>query len=177
MEAVIATGGKQYRVSPGQVIQVERLGKDKGAAVEFTKVLLVNNDGQVTFEPKALASAKVTGQVVAERKGDKVLVVKFNDYQCPPCRQTYMEYKPILAKWAKQAPGKVKFVTKDFALERECNSVVSTDVHPSACEAAVAVRLAREKGKAEAMEEWIFANQPTLTPDKVKEGAKEIAGN
>ena len=77
MEAVIATGGKQYRVSPGQVIQVERLGKDKGAAVEFTKVLLVNNDGQVTFEPKALASARVTGQVVAERKGDKVLVVKF----------------------------------------------------------------------------------------------------
>ena len=53
---------------------------------------------------------------------------------------------------------------------------VSADVHPSACEAAVAVRLAREKGKAEAMEEWIFANQPTLTPDKVKEGAKEIAG-
>jgi large subunit ribosomal protein L21 len=70
MEAVIATGGKQYRVSPGQVIQVERLGKDKGTAVEF-------NDGQVTVEPKALASAKVTGQVVAERKGDKVLVVKF----------------------------------------------------------------------------------------------------
>ena len=77
MEAVIATGGKQYRVSPGQVIQVERLGKDKGTAVEFTKVLLVNNEGQVTVEPKALASAKVTGQVVAERKGDKVLVVKF----------------------------------------------------------------------------------------------------
>ena len=77
MEAVIATGGKQYRVSPGQVIQVERLGKDKGAAVEFTKVLLVNNDGQVTVEPKALVSAKVTGQVAAERKGDKVLVVKF----------------------------------------------------------------------------------------------------
>jgi large subunit ribosomal protein L21 len=56
---------------------VERLGKDKGTAVEFTKVLLVNNDGQVTVEPKALAAAKVVGQVVAERKGDKVLVVKF----------------------------------------------------------------------------------------------------
>jgi large subunit ribosomal protein L21 len=39
MEAVIATGGKQYRVAPGQVIQVERLGQDKGTAVEFTKVL------------------------------------------------------------------------------------------------------------------------------------------
>ncbi|HEX7786904.1 MAG TPA: 50S ribosomal protein L21 [Methylomirabilota bacterium] len=77
MEAVIATGGKQYRVAPGQVIKVERLGKDKGASVEFTKVLLVNNDGQVMVEPKGLASARVLGQVVAERKQDKVLVVKF----------------------------------------------------------------------------------------------------
>jgi large subunit ribosomal protein L21 len=77
MEAVIATGGKQYRVAPGQVIKVERLGKDRGSAVEFTKVLLVNQDGQVTVGPKALASAKVAGEVVGERKGDKVLVVKF----------------------------------------------------------------------------------------------------
>src|SRR4026207_6138 len=77
MEAVIATGGKQYRVAPGQVIKVERLAKDKGASVEFTEVLLVNNEGQVTVEPKALVSAKVLGQVVAERKENKVLVVKF----------------------------------------------------------------------------------------------------
>ncbi len=77
MEAVISTGGKQYRVAPGQVITVERLGKSKGAPVEFNKVLLVNKDGQVTVEPAALATAKVTGQVVAERKGAKVLVVKF----------------------------------------------------------------------------------------------------
>jgi len=77
MEAVIATGGKQYRVAPGQVIKVERLGKDKGASVEFDKVLLVNNDGQVTVEPRALAAARVTGEVVAEKKGAKVLVVKF----------------------------------------------------------------------------------------------------
>ena len=77
VEAVIATGGKQYRVAPGQVIKVERLGKEKGASVQFDKVLLVNNDGQVTIESKALSSARVTGEVVAERKGAKVLVVKF----------------------------------------------------------------------------------------------------
>jgi large subunit ribosomal protein L21 len=77
MEAVIATGGKQYRVSPGQVIQVERLGKAPGASVEFTRVLLVNDAGRLTVEPAALASAKVTGQVLSERKGRKVLVVKF----------------------------------------------------------------------------------------------------
>jgi large subunit ribosomal protein L21 len=77
MEAVIATGGKQYRVSPGQVIKVERLGKDKGAAVEFDRVLLVNKDGQVTVEPAALASARVTGEVLGEKKDRKILVVKF----------------------------------------------------------------------------------------------------
>ena len=77
MEAVIATGGKQYRVSPGQVIKVERLGKPRGSAVEFDKVLLVNKDSQVTVEPKALTGARVTGEVVTEGKGAKVLVVKF----------------------------------------------------------------------------------------------------
>jgi large subunit ribosomal protein L21 len=77
MEAVIATGGKQYRVAPGQVIKVERLDTPAGSSVEFKQVLLVSNDGQVTVEPKALAGARVTGEVVAEKKGAKVLVVKF----------------------------------------------------------------------------------------------------
>ncbi|HEV8437356.1 MAG TPA: 50S ribosomal protein L21 [Methylomirabilota bacterium] len=77
MEAVIATGGKQYRVAPGQVIKVERLGKPQGTSVEFSTVLLVNNEGQLTVEPTALASARVTGEVLAERKSAKVLVVKF----------------------------------------------------------------------------------------------------
>jgi large subunit ribosomal protein L21 len=77
MEAVIATGGKQYRVAAGQVIKVERLDKAAGSPVEFTQVLMVSSDGQVTVEPKALAAAKVTGQVVSEKKGAKVLVVKF----------------------------------------------------------------------------------------------------
>lgn len=77
MEAVIATGGKQYRVATGQVIKVERLGQPKGSSVEFDKVLLVNKDGEVVVEPAALSGAKVTGEVLSERKGGKVLVVKF----------------------------------------------------------------------------------------------------
>ena len=54
MEAVIATGGKQYRVAPGQVIKVERLGEDKGAAVAFTRCCSSTTTGQVTVEPEAL---------------------------------------------------------------------------------------------------------------------------
>jgi large subunit ribosomal protein L21 len=77
MHAVIATGGKQYRVAPGEIIKVERLGSPKGASVQFDNVLLVNRDGEVMIEPAALSSARVTGEVVSERKGAKVMVVKF----------------------------------------------------------------------------------------------------
>jgi uncharacterized membrane protein len=85
--------------------------------------------------------------------GAKVLIVKFNDY-----------------------PGKVKFVTKDYPLDSECNVNVPNGMHQSACEAAVAVRLARAKGRGEAMEEWLFANQPQITPDLVKMGVRSVAG-
>ena len=54
MEAVIAAGGKQYRVSPGQVISVEKVPGDKGAVVEFKSVLFVNRDGEVLTGPQAL---------------------------------------------------------------------------------------------------------------------------
>jgi len=77
MDAVIATGGKQYRVAPGQVIRVERLPQARGGAVEFKSVLLINRDGETVVDPKVLARAKVWGEVVAQIKAPKVAVVKF----------------------------------------------------------------------------------------------------
>jgi uncharacterized membrane protein/thiol-disulfide isomerase/thioredoxin len=112
--------------------------------------------------------------ILVPTEGAAVVIVKFNDYQCPPCRQTYMEYKPVLAKLQQQYPGKILFVTRDFPLDIECNT--ANVGHQAACEAAVAVRLAREKGKSQAMEEWLFANQPQLTPALVKTGLQQVAG-
>jgi protein-disulfide isomerase/uncharacterized membrane protein len=114
--------------------------------------------------------------VMAPSDDAAVVIVKFNDYQCPGCGQTYRDYKPVLAKWAKQAPGKIKFITKDYPLERECNAVIGQDLHSGACEAAVAVRLAREKGKGEAMEEWLYSNQPAMNPETVKKAAATVGG-
>jgi uncharacterized membrane protein/protein-disulfide isomerase len=105
-----------------------------------------------------------------------VVIVKFNDYQCPPCKQTYEMYKPLKVKWERDAPGKVKWVTKDFALEPECNASVQSTVHQFACEAAVAVRLARTKGKSEPMEDWLFANQHGLTLESLKQAVQTIGG-
>jgi large subunit ribosomal protein L21 len=76
MEAVIATGGKQYRVTPGQVISVERLAGERGARVEFSSVLLVTRDGEV-ITGNRLAKARVAGEVVTQGRRRKVAVVKF----------------------------------------------------------------------------------------------------
>ena len=84
---------------------------------------------------------------MAPSDGAAVVILKFNDYQCPGCGQTYRDYKPVLAKWAKQAPGKVKFITKDYPLETQCNQFVAQDLHLGACEAAVAVQARARKGQ------------------------------
>jgi uncharacterized membrane protein/protein-disulfide isomerase len=112
--------------------------------------------------------------VMVPSDGAAVVIVKFNDYQCPACGQTYRDYKPVIAKWNKEQPGKVKFLSKDYPLERQCNQFVGQDLHLGACEAAVAVRLAREQGRAEAMEDWLFANQPAMSPETVRNAAATV---
>jgi large subunit ribosomal protein L21 len=77
MEAVIASGGKQYRVTPGQVIAVEKLPVDAGGQVEFRSVLLVTKDGGEVVAGGALKSARVSGEVVRQSRSRKISVVKF----------------------------------------------------------------------------------------------------
>ena len=75
MYAVIETGGKQYRVTPGASITVEKLEGDVGATVQFDKVLAVGKDsGEIVTET---SGAKVTGAIKAQDRADKVLVFKF----------------------------------------------------------------------------------------------------
>ena len=114
--------------------------------------------------------------LVIPKEGAKVLVVKFNDYQCPPCRQSYVAYKPILEKYETEQPGAVRMVYKDFPLDAECNRLMQNGgLHQAACEAAAAVRLAAFR-KRESLIEWLFTNQPTLTPDLVRQAARDIGG-
>ncbi len=70
MYAVIATGGKQYRVAEGETVTVERLGA-VGSEVSFTPVLLVDGDA-VLATPQQLDGASVVGRVVADVKGPKI---------------------------------------------------------------------------------------------------------
>jgi large subunit ribosomal protein L21 len=77
MYAVIETGGKQYRVTPGQTIEVDTISGDVGADVEFDRVLVLSNDSQELLLGDALKSARVRGRIAGHGRGDKVLVFKF----------------------------------------------------------------------------------------------------
>jgi large subunit ribosomal protein L21 len=77
MYAVIATGGKQYRVQEGAVVRIEKLDAEQGASVEFNQVLLVGAGSSVTIGAPYVGSAKVVATVESHGKGDKVRIVKF----------------------------------------------------------------------------------------------------
>lgn len=74
--AVIRTGGKQYRVAPGDVIRVEKLAGEPGTEVEFTEVLMTEDDGTIHVGTPLLAGARVTAQVTGQGKAKKILVFK-----------------------------------------------------------------------------------------------------
>ena len=77
MFAVIKTGGKQYRVTPGDIIVVEKLTADEGSAVTFDSVLMLGEDGKApTVGTPMIADATVTGEVVEQGRGEKITVFK-----------------------------------------------------------------------------------------------------
>jgi len=114
--------------------------------------------------------------LIVPSDGAKVLIVDFSDFQCPYCRQAYAALKPIIDKYNAQQPNTVKLVLKDFPLDSKCNaSVQNGGPHPSACDAAVAVRLAKAKNRDEALEAWFFSDHQTeMTPETVRKAAREV---
>ena len=87
MYAVIATGGKQYRVTKDAVLRIEKLKAEPGATVEFGEVLMVGEGANVKLGAPHLAGSKVLATVVRHGKGKKVSIVKFRR------RKHYMRQK------------------------------------------------------------------------------------
>ena len=74
--AVIRTGGKQYRVSEGDVVKIEKLVGDVGAKVTLADVLFVGNDGEAKIGAPLVANATVTGEIVGQDRAKKIIVFK-----------------------------------------------------------------------------------------------------
>ena len=77
--AVIRTGGKQYRVSPGQRLRVERLDGAAGDRVSFDQVLLVSSGGEVAVGAPTLEAARVSGEIIEQGRGRKIRVFKYKN--------------------------------------------------------------------------------------------------
>ncbi len=76
MYAVIETGSKQYRVSAGDTLEVDKLSVEEGKSFTFNRVLLVSNDGKTTLGSPTIANATVVADVVKNIRGPKVVAFK-----------------------------------------------------------------------------------------------------
>lgn len=77
MYAIVQTGGKQYRIQPGDVLEVERLSADEGSTVELDQVLMVGDGDNVQVGAPLVTGAKVVAEVLGEEKGEKILVFRY----------------------------------------------------------------------------------------------------
>lgn len=77
MYAVIKTGGKQYNVTEGQLVKVEKLNAEVGSEVVFDEVILLNKEGNLTVGKPFISGAKVTAEVLDQGRGKKVIAYKF----------------------------------------------------------------------------------------------------
>jgi large subunit ribosomal protein L21 len=91
--AVIQTGGKQYRVAPGDVITVEKLEGEPGSELSFDEVLLTSQGGSVQIGSPTLAGASVTAEILAQDRAKKILVFKKKRRKKYRRRQGHRQYE------------------------------------------------------------------------------------
>ncbi|MCK2185436.1 50S ribosomal protein L21 [Halomonas getboli] len=92
MYAVIKSGGKQYRVQEGQTLKLEKLEVPTGDTIEFDEVLLVGGDDDVKVGAPTVDGAKVSAEVVAHGRGDKVNIIKFRRRKHSMKRQGHRQW-------------------------------------------------------------------------------------
>jgi large subunit ribosomal protein L21 len=92
MYAVIQTGGKQYRVSEGQVLLVEKLPLEIGKTIEFNNVLMLSNDAGMKIGAPFVDGCKVIANVVGEGRHDKIRIIKFRRREHYRKQQGHRQY-------------------------------------------------------------------------------------
>lgn len=92
MYAVIASGGKQHRVTEGEVLRLEKIEVGTGESVDFDQVLLVANGDDVKIGEPVVAGAKVTAEVVKHGRADKVKIIKFRRRKHSMKRQGHRQW-------------------------------------------------------------------------------------
>jgi large subunit ribosomal protein L21 len=159
MYAVIKTGGKQYRVQPGDVVVVEKLDGDAGADVSFNEVLMLGGDKGVTIGAPVVEGAKVAATLIETRKGEKIKIFKKIRRQGYRRTNGHRQMETVLritgiegagetAKW----DGKVELITKAEINARARGLAPRVEAEAAPAEEAPKAKKAPAKKKAKAEE-------------------------
>ncbi len=133
MFAVIKTGGKQYRVAADDVITVEKLAGDPGAAITFGEVLMVVDGEATTIGAPLVAGASVAGEVVEQTRGDKVRIFKrkrrkhYRRSAGHRQQLTVIKITDILTDGAKKSAKKAKAPKEEVAAAEAAPEAAATD--------------------------------------------------
>jgi large subunit ribosomal protein L21 len=92
MYAIIRTGGKQYQVGPGDILEVEKLEGTVGDTVTLSDVLLVANGDAVTIGQPVVTGASVTAKITGQHRGDKILVFRYRPKKRIRVRKGHRQY-------------------------------------------------------------------------------------
>ena len=118
MYAVIKSGGKQHRVTEGEVLKLEKIEAATGDTIQFDEVLLVTDGDNITIGTPVVEGAAVSAEVLSHGRGDKIRIIKFRRRKHSMTRQghrqwyTEVKITDILASGAKKAPAKKKAAAK-----------------------------------------------------------------
>ena len=158
------------------LFQAEPSGPAPLVASSASGVASPADSGAAELEFERFWNAQPRVDLPVPSEGAQVLVLKFNDYQCPSCARSHFLYEPIFARYESSHPGAVRLVSIDYPLDPECNEQTPMAGHMGACEAAVAVRLARREGRDRQMARWLYEHQETMSRETVRDGLAEVAG-
>lgn len=92
MHAVVRTGGKQYRVTPGDIFEVEKLDGNVGDTISLTDVLLVSNGDDVKIGQPIVDGATVTAKITGQHRGEKILVFRYRPKKRIRVRRGHRQY-------------------------------------------------------------------------------------
>jgi large subunit ribosomal protein L21 len=120
--AVIRTGGKQYKVQVGDVIDVEHVAGDDGGSVELVPLLVVDDEGKVSARPSELVGAKVTASVVGHHRGEKLRVFTYKNKSGQRHHQGHRQSLTRLKVEGIDPPGKAKARTARPAKDKDAEA-------------------------------------------------------
>ncbi|MGM1052493.1 MAG: 50S ribosomal protein L21 [Pseudomonadota bacterium] len=92
MYAVIKSGGKQYRVQEGQTLKLEKIEVPTGESIDFDEVLLVGNDDEIQVGAPMVEGAKVSAEIIAHGRRDKITIIKFRRRKHSMKRQGHRQW-------------------------------------------------------------------------------------